>query len=569
MVIRTRVNPYFNIEKNILDVIFFVCSTIAISGVAYFGFLSIWFEDGSNPKSLPIFAGTGIAIAALYVFSFNPILAPNGDNAEYIINAKSLVEKGAIYRLDTRSETLNTLAAPGLPILLAPIYAKWGLDFVKMKYLIMVMGILILPLLFILFRIEMGFYLSGFLALISFSSPYLIANSTSIMTETPYLFWSILVLIFTLKFTQAPTFSVVNYLGLLFCLGMAMCTRLVGIALVLAVLVYLMQRIPLVKILKRENKWAGHQRQVTDFATVLGPILLGVFIWQWKGLLSSNSPLDVFLDMGAGQHFRDNLVSFFNVVADLFLNSGTFRWYRLSPAHTVPLFHLISIPIYLIFAIGIASDLRKGRLVAVYTFLLIMLLLIASFTPQERVMIRYISIVIPLLLYHFYTGLTVVGKSIPPRVKRVIKTPNIRLIWVFVLLMIFAVNLRGNSYNLYTKSAVYNEWYESFLNAAKWCGLHLPDDAHVMSIKPRIVYLYSGLKGRALVQERDLYSIDYSARKLEEIKRHKVSHLIVDAISNATKRNIYPILQENGQKFKALTVPDLNKKCTVVEVLTW
>ncbi|NND32966.1 MAG: hypothetical protein HKN76_10265 [Saprospiraceae bacterium] len=144
-----------------------------------------------------------------------------------------------------------------------------------------------------------------------------------------------------------------------------------------------------------------------------------------------------------------------------------------------------------------------------------------------------------------------------------------RILRSLALIILFAINLHGNSHNVYTKSAVYNEWYESFLSAAQWCGSNLPDDAFLMSIKPRIVYLYSGLKGMPMVSERDIYSIGYAELKLKEIKENQVTHLIVDAISNSTKKNIYPILNSNKEKFEAIPIANLNDKCTVVEVLDW
>jgi hypothetical protein len=90
-----------------------------------------------------------------------------------------------------------------------------------------------------------------------------------------------------------------------------------------------------------------------------------------------------------------------------------------------------------------------------------------------------------------------------------------------------------------------------------------------MSVKPRIVYLYSGLPGAMVRGERDIYSAVYEKAKLEEIKSKGITHVIVDAISKATMDNIHPIIQNNPDKFEKLPVPGLEDKCTVVRVRTY
>ena len=68
-----------------------------------------------------------LAISSLYVGSFFEVLAPNGDNAEYIINAKSIIELGGVYRLETPNQTPNSLASLGLPFLINTDLCSMGI----------------------------------------------------------------------------------------------------------------------------------------------------------------------------------------------------------------------------------------------------------------------------------------------------------------------------------------------------------------------------------------------------------------------------------------------------------
>src|SRR5690606_16835336 len=71
----------------------------------------------------------------------------------------------------------------------------------------------------------------------------------------------------------------------------------------------------------------------------------------------------------------------------------------------LPPVNLFWILIQLIIITGLISDLRQKKLIAFYSLSLILTILAASLTPQERVIIRYLSVLIPFLIYHFYRGI--------------------------------------------------------------------------------------------------------------------------------------------------------------------
>lgn len=558
------VNPWFGQDPLLLGLLYYLTVVMLLAGYGYFGYQAL--TSKKIRKIDHIFLGlTFIAASLLYLGSFNPVLSPNGDNAEYIINAKSLVDRGGFFRLDTPTETPNSIASIGLPLLLAPSYAIWGLNFLPMKILIMIISLATGPLFFIFLRQEFDFFVSALLGITGFLSPYLIAHSTMIVTEAPYLFWCLTVLIVFNRFDRKKVISWPLLLLLFFLLVWTYLTRAVGVALIIAILMYFISRLPWLQIIQLKISDQNGRLLLAKFVLIAFPLIAGFIFWQYRQQQLGVSQLGIFMQVDWWSHISHNFTALTNVAGHLFFSPDAFRWYKQSADHFLSPVNLFWILIQLIILIGLVSDLRQKKLVAFYSLALILTILAASLTPQERVIIRYLSVLIPFLIYHFYRGILVIlNHQILSKNKH--WTSIVKAATFGIIGLIFVTHLSANRYNVLTKGAVYNVYYESFLTSAKWCGQNLPAGSYVMSVKPRIVYLYSGLPGLVIGNERDIYTPEYEKQKLEEIKLRGITHIIVDAISNATIKNFYPVIQNNPDKFEKLPVPGLGNKCTVLKV---
>lgn len=561
------INPYFQQNTGVLKIVYYGSATILFLGFLYFGYQSTGKREVKRIDYY--FTGCALIVASiLYMGSFYLVLAPNGDNAEYIINAKSLIDRGGFFRLDTPGETPNSLASIGLPLLLAPSYGLWGFNFLPMKLTILLLSLAIGPLLFIFFRQDYDFYTSTILALTGFVSPYLIANSTTIMTEAPYLFWSLGTLITIRRFADGKSINWTLYILFFFLLIWTYLTRAIGVALIMAVLLYLGSRIPWKMIFLSKAKKRSSRLHFQKFILIFVPLMVGILVWQWHQQQIGISQFNVFIRLDWIDHLLNNFVAFTNVLGHFFSSADAFRWYKQSSGYILSPVNIFSLTVQLLILIGLAVDLWKKKLVAFYTLSFLVILLVASVTPQERVFMRYISVLIPFILYHLYSGIRFI--LIPLATSRVRSLSILSSVLPITTLgLVFITHLSADRYNVFTKGAIYNAWYGSFLKAASWCGDNLPSDAYVMSVKPRLVYVYSGLHGLAIGNERDVYTPEYEKQKLEEIKSKGITHIIVDAISKATMENFYPVIQNNPDKFEKLAVPGLEDKCTVVRVRSY
>lgn len=529
---------------------------------AFFGYHFLKDKNAWTSKHQIMMGLAFTSICALYGACFTQEISFNGDNAEYMISAQSLVERGGAYRLYTPSETRNTLASIGLPAMLAPIYAIWGLDVFKMKVLVMLFGISVFPLTFRLFREHLDGNLSALLAVTIASSPYLVANTTSVMTEAPYLCWSLLALICSLRYLSTRRFNGYYYAATLMFIILAYLTRAVGIAILIASLATLLLHIPWRQV-RRDGLWKSANRQSTvKFLAVFLPLVLGFAMLQISTAKDGISQLDVFLDRDLFAYFNTNIRASMHVVGHMFFSHEAFRWYQMLPDASLGPMGLGFLVTQLMIVIGLIRGLFSIDMKAYYALTALILIWFASMTPQEMVIIRYLSVLIPFFIFYFVDGVHWISKHVFDRF-------NVSASWqplvpLMALAIIFMIGMSGNITNLGRSKSGIGPHGNAYLTAASWCGKNLPADSYIMSFKPRITYLYSGLKGKQITSGVEEYNEEYAREKLAEIEREGITHLIIDALAGKTQSTIIPIIQNNPHLFEVYNIPELHQMCTVI-----
>ena len=260
----------------------------------YFGWRYIQNAQVMNRYDRYTFLITSVLVFSIYVSAFTEEISINGDNAEYMIITKSIVERGKALRLEVPSETPNSLASVGLPLLLAPIYKIWGFDIVKMKALITLMGFLIFFLLYRLFVRRQGFALATMLALVGVTSPYVVGNSRDIMTETPFLLWSIVSLIFIFKYHESKQLNWKYYFLVFGAIIMTYLTRAVGASIFAALVIFLMSNVSWSKIYRPDSrKELFASIEFRKLFYMMLPLVIGALAWQiWQ---QSHGNVDIFI----------------------------------------------------------------------------------------------------------------------------------------------------------------------------------------------------------------------------------------------------------------------------------
>lgn len=212
----------------------------------------------STKSGIPLFIVVVAATFFLGVWTFDPKLSLSGDNAEFITLARSLAQGEGLLHLNSPDPQPATKYPFGFPLLLAPLAWAFPGDWVPMKAWVLVLFALGMGVLYQLAKERVG-VLPG-LAVVALSlmagksylthgptgasyGPLLLHYAHQVMSEVPYLTFSLLAL-----WLVERGVGCAGRKGNWWLVGGFVCTlgayyiRTAGIALVAAVVVYLLLR---------------------------------------------------------------------------------------------------------------------------------------------------------------------------------------------------------------------------------------------------------------------------------------------------------------------------------------
>jgi hypothetical protein len=560
-------NPLIAVRKGLIAFEYILFTLIA----GCFGYFAWRYVDNATRCTTRDKIMLGLAlllIAMLYSSAFTKEISPNGDNAEYMIIAKSLVERGAVYRLETPNETPNALASIGLPLMLTPIYKLWGFDVVKMKILILLLAISVSFLLYFFYVRKLGFALATLLSLAAVTSPYLVGNSTDVMTETPYLFWSLITLLIIVRYQDSTLFEWKYYFMVIAAIVMTYLTRAVGIGALGALLIFLAWNVSWIKLFSKEDRRETFVS--ADFKKlfyIMLPLIVGAIGWQIWQQSQGISQAKIFFNTNLAEQFEYNFRSAIQVLPQMLFREDTFRFQNFYSSAVLSSLDLKFSVILGLMALGFLQGLRQKKLVASYTLIIFVIIILASPTPAEMVIIRYLSILLPFIIYFTFKGAGAVLGFLSQRFHFLNETAFVKIVPIFLLAQILFTNMRGYSINITLATMGNGPAYTDFVDVARWAKNNLPDSAYVVSVKPRLFYVLSEKRGTRLSTIEEKYSMEYEQEKLSLFKRLGITHIILDGISGATRENIFPIVKNNPGMFQTLYIGSMSGTSSVNRII--
>ncbi len=521
------------------------------------------------PRRWDIVAGVVAfgALTALYAMAFTEELSPNGDNAEYLMNTKSLVEEGSIYRLNSRADTRNTLASRGLPIILAPIYKIWGFDLVKMKMLIMGMGLALFPLLVLLFQNYISLSKSILISMVVVLSPHLLAAACNIMTEIPYVFWSVLTLLMMQLLAKNGLNQWKYLIVFLVSILMTYLTRPVGLTMVATAMAYMFFSVPWIQYLKKGSiRELWKEDTFRYLVMIVGPLILGLLFWQLWLSNTGVSQAEIFFRGEIFDRFYINLESSLQVFSQMLFRLDTYLWYIFFGNYRVQPLTIWSWPALLCLFAGMITYMRKNNLVFWYTIICWIIILFASLTPAQMVIIRYMSILVPFFIFFLFEGSRMIVKILGKLTGRKLKAGWVNLIPLLVMAQLMFTSFSSDRAVITLNTAGAGPNYDDYVEVARWSNQNLPEDAYVACVKPRIFWFYSQKDTRRSTTISEFHSADYEKEKLELWKSQGVTHLVVDRISGASRQSILPIIQNNPDLFQTLFIAPTSGTTTIYKI---
>ncbi len=498
-----------------------------------FGYLSDskWKMDFGH-KTIAGFFAIIIVFMGVYAYIYDSKIDLNGDNANYYMLGQALHQGEGYVSINSINKTPNNHFPPGYPAILSMLFFISDSFFaVKILNALFLVGSLLLS--FVLIRKISGEMLAWV------SIPFLILNahllkySTMMMTEVPFLFFSLLSFWFFLKGHEATgKKSYKEYAVAFIFFLVAFYIRTLGIAILAAYGMVLL------------FEWRARWKILTAY--IFGFILC-YLPWMIRGInLGGNSYVKQLIminpyrpeigEAGVSDfvlRFASNLGRYISreIPEVLFPFKsfnykepvGTFEW-------------IIGVLIFVLIILGITRLKTYRNLIIGYVTATFAVLLI---WPDVWVGIRFVLPTLPFLILLFLNGVQGLLEMLAKPLKRSIP------IWLS-LVLIFPFFEEIYILNLKSKAPYALKW-ENYFKLAKGLKKEGNTEIVVSCRKPTLFYLFSGTH-----TTRYKYTLD-DKEFLTDLELRKVDLVVLEQLGyGSTYRYLYPAIDKNPTRFQNL-----------------
>jgi 4-amino-4-deoxy-L-arabinose transferase-like glycosyltransferase len=478
-----------------------------------------------------IILGAHVLLALLL---FDPKLATAGDNAWYIILAKSILQ-GRYHNLYDPTEPAHTLYPPGFAALIAPAVAIAGASFIPMKLIVLLCSIGAVALFYLMLkRIMPG--RTWLAPLLMFAAcPLLLEYSHEVFSEVPFVLFTVLGLFLFQRALASERNQVRNFLLAGAAVGAAYYIRSQGLFLIAAVgLVLLVGR-----------RWKALAVTAAAIALIALPWFVRTQLVPHGGYLPWLLTKDPY-NLAAGKLTLGDMTGRFLANIQLYV-------FRVYPLIVLPVFGARANSILLGF-VGVAATavtvvglfrrlvLTKAGAMELYT---VFTLGVVLFWPAVWSGDRFLLPILPFLLYYLYVGLETLSARLRTRYLA-------QSVCAFVVLLACVTNVGRASTNLtdlggYVKGdrfSGYDEGWRAYFEATLWLRDHTEPNAVVVTRKPQFTYLYSG---------RHSFVYPYIAdenRVLAAIDSLGANYAFLESFFAQSIKYFYPVIKNHPERFE-------------------
>lgn len=411
----------------------------------------------------------------LYILAINSQFG-SGDDAEYINLARSLVSGGG-YR------TTFAPGAPGgtqypfiFPLLLSPLVYFFPKNILILKVVPLLCAIFSIYIFYLLFREFIPERLGLAVILLAAINSNILLSTNQILTEIPYLLFSLMALLFVNRFSKEESILNKNLILAILAMLLAYYIRSIGISLYLSAVIYLF-------FFKRDLKKGS---------VIL--LLFGLFIlpWLYRSYTLGGGYAPHFLekDIYALDAGRIGVLDFFRRIGG---NAIRYAGKVIPDTLFYPLFSQMMprTPIFFLkFAVGIGATVlilmgffkKVSSKINVVDLYVVIYFLICLVWPAHGV--RYLVPIIPFLVFYLLEGIESLTKR--PEENIILKKGFVAILSLLILIQLF-----GAGYVIVQARTHYALPEEkSYWEACQWLkGNSSPQSIIMLPKAPRILYL--------------------------------------------------------------------------------
>jgi len=470
---------------------------------------------------------TLIAYIVLSLLLFDLKLFTGGDNAKYIILAQSIIEGKGYKDVYMPEEPAHTQYPFGFPLLLAFFLLIFGSNIVALKSAILLTG---LGAVYFMYKISEDLFRdkTNLIMLFFISVPVFITYNHWVLSEMPFLFFSLGGLLF---FVKAQTGKKFYYYVSFFFAIYAFFIRTSGVSLIIAMLLLL--------VLKKQYR----------YLTILLLVFLAVFIpWQIRN--ASVPTQDGYINQLLAKNpyqmelGRIGLSDFMSRAWDNFV----LYYFTILPMTLLPFFRsagllaISGLTFILLTIIGFIKKIKSLTIIELY-FILGTIILLAW--PKVWSSDRFILPLLPIFIIYIFFAIVWLAEKLKSKYLPLV------IIGIFIILNAMAIvpmardsianNLRylkGDKYAGYT-----TDWRRYF-ELIEWIKENIPKGQVVMARKPEFVFLLSKHKSFT-------YPLTTDHNKIKDAIT-KTDYVLFDNFfwTGTTQRYLLPVIQEAPENYE-------------------
>ena len=478
---------------------------------------------------------------ALCLVLFEPKLHTGGDSSHYVILAESVLRAGDGYAdaYLAGEPVPHTKYPPLYPMLLAPLLALFGRNFVVLKLLSVALTVGSVFVFTVLVRERYGSPVWFWLGLAFAASPVVVDYSHWMLSEAPYLFFTLLALLFLHRERAEERIGRYFWLALLAIVA-TYYVRGIGVVFIAAGSLYLLAT----------RQW----RKTAIYSAVAAALSLPWFIRNQVLSGEATPYLEQFLlqsvyEPEAGYHDLGGMIGRF--FTNVWIYSAREMPRVLAGSESAwaatGLLKGLALLLCALALVGFVHVVRR-RLGAEEIYFALSCLAILLF--EEVVSdVRYLMPLVPLILFYATDGALLAAGYV--RSLRGVATPAVAILAVVAAVGLLAQLARVpanvemiRQYARGDRYAGYHPAWRSFFGAADWIAATTPADAVVTVRKPRLLHLWADRKVLEYPFSTDADSV------LSVILES--DYVVVDQISGTTGRYLVPAIESAPARFRVV-----------------
>ena len=465
--------------------------------------------------------------AGMAISAFDTKLALSGDNAEFILLGRAIAEGHGLAYTHSPDPRPATKYPFGFPLLLAGVHLLAPGEVQPMKMLVALHYVASIPLLLLLLRRVSPPSLTLPVVAAAILSEPVLGFSSQVMSEVPFLPYSLLGLLCLLRAAERGTTG--NLIAAVLAVMAAYYVRSIGIALVVAGIAFLLGR-----------------RRVREAAIFGGGCVLLAFPWYLRtALLGGKSYLNTWL-LADPYRPQAGSLTFAGLVDRVVQNLQVYSW-KVIPQSIFPswfadhqLFVAMGTLVSLFVLVYVARQALRGELIALYMFIYLGACMLWPSVWSD------IRLTLPLTPFFVLAGLTTLYQAwgfASNRKPLFLRTA----VPALALLLVLASNAEAMERRLARPDRYPPEW-DNYFKAAEWIADNTPSDAVICCRKGFLMSLLSRRKAIAYPFTQDTEAL------IKAIEDRGATHIAVDRFTwtNSTARYLIPAVNAHSSRFEVM-----------------